>query len=85
MRFGNLNWVIDNFSRSDLKIELNGKRVFITAGSAGMRRATALAMAKLGAEEIVDMICFLCSDFGRHVSGQIIGVDGYTETLYPGS
>ena len=48
-----------------------------------MRRATALAMAKLGAEEIVDMICFLCSDFGRHVSGQIIGVDGYTETLYP--
>ena len=36
-------------------------------------------------EEIADMICFLCSDYGRHVSGQIIGVDGNTETLYPRS
>ncbi len=34
-------------------------------------------------EEIADMICYLCSDFARHVSGQIIGVDGFTETLYP--
>lgn len=34
-------------------------------------------------EEIADMICFLSSDFGRHVSGQVIGVDGFTETLYP--
>ena len=37
------------------------------------------------AEEIADMICFLSSDYGRHVSGQIIGVDGNTETLYPRS
>jgi NAD(P)-dependent dehydrogenase (short-subunit alcohol dehydrogenase family) len=117
-----------------MQIELNGKRVFITAGGAGMGRATALAM-ELGphnirvngvvpgnvngdrmervinahakadgldseavrrmyaigtsmqcyvdAEEIADIICFLCSDYGRHVSGQIIGVDGNTETLYP--
>jgi hypothetical protein len=64
---------------------LNGKRVFITAGGAGMGRATALAMAKLGAKEIADMICFLCSDFGRHVSSLIIGVDGNTKTLYPRS
>lgn len=34
-------------------------------------------------EEIASMICFLCSDHARHVSGQIIGVDGNTETLYP--
>lgn len=34
-------------------------------------------------QEIADMICYLCSDYGRHVSGQIIGVDGNTETLYP--
>ncbi|WP_027857349.1 SDR family oxidoreductase [Marinobacterium jannaschii] len=34
-------------------------------------------------EEIADMICFLSSDYGRHVSGQIVGVDGFTETLYP--
>ena len=37
------------------------------------------------AEEIADTICFLCSDYGRHISGQIIGVDGNTETLYPRS
>ena len=36
-------------------------------------------------EEIADMICFLCSDHCRHVSGQIVGVDGFTETLYPRS
>ena len=39
----------------------------------------------IDAEEIADLICFLCSDYGRHVSGQIIGVDGNTETLYPRS
>ena len=37
------------------------------------------------AEEISDLICFLCSDYGRHISGQIIAVDGNTETLYPRS
>ncbi len=36
-------------------------------------------------QEIADMICFLCSNYGRHVSGKIIGVDGNTETLYPRS
>ncbi len=36
-------------------------------------------------EEIADLICFLCSDYGRHISGQIVGVDGFTETLYPRS
>lgn len=36
-------------------------------------------------EEIANLICFLCSGFGKHISGQIIGVDGYTETLYPRS
>ena len=36
-------------------------------------------------EEIADTICFLCSDYGRHISGQIIGIDGNTETLYPRS
>ncbi len=35
------------------------------------------------AEEIADLIVFLCSDYGRHISGQVIGVDGHTETLYP--
>mgnify|MGYP000601081503 CR=1 FL=1 len=34
-------------------------------------------------EEIADTICFLASEYGRHISGQILGVDGFTETLYP--
>jgi NAD(P)-dependent dehydrogenase (short-subunit alcohol dehydrogenase family) len=34
-------------------------------------------------EEIADLIVFLGSDHGRHISGQIIAVDGNTETLYP--
>lgn len=36
-------------------------------------------------EEIADTIVFLCSEYGRHISGQILGVDGHTETLYPRS
>ncbi len=34
-------------------------------------------------EEIAHTICFLCSDYAKHVSGQVVGVDGNTETLYP--
>ena len=36
-------------------------------------------------EEIADLICFLSSDSAKHISGQIVGVDGNTETLYPRS
>jgi len=36
-------------------------------------------------QAISDLIMFLVSDYGRHISGQIIGVDGNTETLYPRS
>jgi hypothetical protein len=31
------------------------------------------------------MICFVCSDYGLHVSCHVIGVDGNTWTLYPHS
>jgi NAD(P)-dependent dehydrogenase (short-subunit alcohol dehydrogenase family) len=34
-------------------------------------------------QEIADMVLYLCSDHARSISGQIIGVDGHTETLYP--
>ena len=36
-------------------------------------------------QEISDLIVFLVSDHGRHISGQIFAVDGNTETLYPRS
>ena len=34
-------------------------------------------------QEIADMVVYLCSDHARSISGQVIGVDGHTETLYP--
>lgn len=34
-------------------------------------------------EEISQLIVFLCSDWAKNISGQIVGVDGNTETLYP--
>ena len=36
-------------------------------------------------EEVADMVVYLCSERGKRISGQVIGVDGHTETLYPRS
>jgi len=35
------------------------------------------------ASEIADMAVYLCSDKGKRISGQVLAVDGNTETLYP--
>lgn len=35
------------------------------------------------AEEIADVVVFLASARGKRISGQVISVDGHTETLYP--
>ena len=35
------------------------------------------------AVEIADIVVYLCSERGRRISGQVIAVDGHTETLYP--
>ena len=34
-------------------------------------------------QEIADMVVYLVSERGKHISGQVIGIDGHTETLYP--
>ena len=34
-------------------------------------------------QEIADLVVYLCSDRARSISGQVISVDGHTETLYP--
>lgn len=37
------------------------------------------------AGEIAEMVVYLASDRGKRISGQVIGIDGHTETLYPRS
>ena len=34
------------------------------------------------ADEIADIVIYLCSERGKHISGQVIAVDGHTETLH---
>ena len=65
----------------------NADAVFIAVGTPSRRGDghADLSYVYGAAEEIADLIVFLCSDYGRHISGQIIGVDGNTETLYPRS
>jgi NAD(P)-dependent dehydrogenase (short-subunit alcohol dehydrogenase family) len=35
----------------------------------------------VGADDIAAMVCFLCSDAGKNISGQSIAIDGHTENL----
>jgi NAD(P)-dependent dehydrogenase (short-subunit alcohol dehydrogenase family) len=35
------------------------------------------------AEDIGAMVVYLASSYGRHISGQVLCVDGHTETLFP--
>lgn len=39
--------------------------------------------AFVSAQDIANMAVFICSDLGAKISGQILGVDGHTETLAP--
>jgi len=32
-------------------------------------------------EEIANLACFLCAETNRHITGQALSIDGYTETL----
>ncbi len=34
-------------------------------------------------QEVADLVLYLASPSGRHISGQVISVDGHTETLHP--
>lgn len=61
------------------------------AASAGVAEEQVRAMYTAGVsmgtfvepEEIADLVVYLASDRARSVSGQVIAVDGHTETLYP--
>ncbi len=60
--------------RQTLDINLSG--VFYTARAVipGMKERTLVQP-----QELADMVVFLCSDQARHITGQLIGVDGNQE------
>ncbi len=66
-----------------------GKIVLVTVGVGAFAYALAtfkgipITLIILAALVLIYGILTTRSDFGRHISGQIIGVDGNTETLYP--
>jgi enoyl-[acyl-carrier-protein] reductase (NADH) len=35
----------------------------------------------VSADDIANMVAFICSDLGARISGQALSVDGHTETL----
>ena len=73
-----------NGERMERIIEAHAKAAGLPADNIRKRYAIGTSMrCYVEAEEIADLIVFLCSDYGRHISGQIIGVDGNTETLFP--
>ena len=53
-----------------MEISLKGKRVFISGAAAGIGRATALSMNKLGAEVI---ICDINAEKMRDMEEEIMG------------
>lgn len=46
--------------------------------------ASGVSMMKfIDADEIADMVVYLCSNSARSISGQVIAVDGHSETTFP--
>ena len=64
-----------------MNISLHGKRAFVTAGGAGMGRATVLAMHQLGAQVYTcdvdqEALGTLPSEIGNLTELQILDIDG---------
>ncbi len=56
----------------------------MTEAEVRRRYVEGVSMAKfIEPGEIAAMVVYLCSDAARSITGQVIAIDGHTETLYP--
>ena len=58
----------------------------LTVEAVGAMYVESTSMASfVSPEEVADLVLYLAGPSGRHISGQVIAVDGHTETLHPRS
>ena len=58
----------------------------LTVEAVGAMYVESTSMASfVSPEEVADLVIYLAGPSGRHISGQVIAVDGHTETLHPRS
>jgi NAD(P)-dependent dehydrogenase (short-subunit alcohol dehydrogenase family) len=70
--------------RMDQVVAAQAKADDVTIEEVEMMYTQSVSLARfVEPEEIADMVVYLCSRQARSISGQVIGVDGNTETLYP--
>ena len=70
--------------RRDRQIAARADAEGITVEAARSMSTQANSMAtSIAPEEVADLVLYLAGPSGRHISGQVISVDGHTETLYP--
>ena len=73
-----------NGERMDRVIAAHAKSDGITEEHVRRMYTLGVSMASfVESDEIADMILYLTSDHARSISGQLLAVDGHTETLYP--
>jgi NAD(P)-dependent dehydrogenase (short-subunit alcohol dehydrogenase family) len=70
--------------RMDRVIAAHAKADNVSEGHVRAMYTLGVSMATfVDPQEVADIVVYLASERGRRVSGQVIAVDGHTETLYP--
>lgn len=73
-----------NGDRIERVIKAHAESDSISTETVRKMYASGVSMMKfIDADEIADMVVYLCSDRARSISGQVIAVDGHSETLFP--
>ena len=72
--------------RRNRQIAARAEAEGISVEEAGSMSTQANSMGtSIAPEEVADLVLYLAGPSGRHISGQVIAVDGHSETLYPRS